>query len=89
MKIGQGKDKVKDFLQQNKEVCDEIEQKVRNVFASNTDLIPTEIGDESAPAEAAEAPEAAAEEEKPKKRSKKKVEENEDEFAEFSTEDIE
>lgn len=89
MKIGQGKDKVKDFLQQNKEVCDEIEQKVRNVFASNTDLIPTESGDESAPAEAAEAPEAAAEEEKPKKRSKKKVEENEDEFAEFSTEDIE
>lgn len=90
MKIGQGKDKVKDFLQQNKEVCDEIEQKVRNVFASNTDLIPTESGDESAPAEASgETPEPAAEEEKPKKRSKKKVEENEDEFAEFSTEDIE
>jgi len=90
MKIGQGKDKVKEFLKENKEICNEIEGKVRDVFAKNTDLIPTEIGDESAPAEASgETPEPAAEEEKPKKRSKKKVEENEDEFAEFSTEDIE
>lgn len=93
MKIGQGKDKVKDFLKENKEVCGEIEAKVRDVFAKNADLIPSDSGDDEAPEGAAEtenaSAEAAASEEKPKKRSKKKVEETEDDFAEFATDDIE
>lgn len=32
MKIGQGKDKVKDFLKDNADICDEIEKKVREEF---------------------------------------------------------
>lgn len=93
MKIGQGKDKVKDFLKENKEVCNEIETKVREVFAKNTDLIPSDSGDDDVPEGAAEtenaAEDAAVSEEKPKKRSKKKAEETEDDFAEFATDDIE
>ncbi|MDE6727190.1 MAG: DNA recombination/repair protein RecA, partial [Oscillospiraceae bacterium] len=94
MKIGQGKDKVKDFLKENKEVCDEIEAKVRDVFAKNTDLIPTDSDDDDASEGAAETENTAedttaASEEKPKKRSKKKTEETEDDFAEFATDDIE
>lgn len=33
MKIGQGKDKVKEFLKDNTQICDEIEKKVRDEFA--------------------------------------------------------
>ena len=33
MKIGQGKDKVKDFLKENTQICEEIEKKVRDEFA--------------------------------------------------------
>lgn len=93
MKIGQGKDKVKDFLLENKEICDEVENKVRDVFANNQDLIPTDDGSDDAPeGEAAEESSDSAEvsEEKPKKRGKKKSsEETEDDFSEFSTEDVE
>ena len=94
MKIGQGKDKVKEFLQQNKEICDEIEQKVRDVFAKNTELIPAEADNESAPVKApdvSDAPAVPDNEAKSKKKSKKKSEEtdSEDEFAEFSTEGVE
>lgn len=32
MKIGQGKDKVKDFLKENPQICEEIEKKVREEF---------------------------------------------------------
>ncbi len=32
MKIGQGKDKVKDFLKENRQICEEIEKKVRDEF---------------------------------------------------------
>lgn len=95
MKIGQGKDKVRDFLKENPELCDEIEQKVRDVFAKNTDLIPEEPEDEEAAKE--DVKEAAAEapkdnnEEKPKKRGNKKDSEktDDDDFAEFSTDDVE
>lgn len=92
MKIGQGKDKVKDFLLENKEICDEVEKKVRDVFASNQDLIPTDDGsDDASEGEAEENFEPAeVSEEKPKKRSKKKsTGETEDDFSEFSTEDVE
>ena len=34
-KIGQGREKVKDFLRDNPEMCTEIENKVRDVFAKN------------------------------------------------------
>ena len=33
MKIGQGKDKVKEFLKENVQICEEIEKKVRDEFA--------------------------------------------------------
>lgn len=45
MKIGQGKDKVKDFLKENPQICEEIEKKVREEF----DKIAS--GEEEAPAE--------------------------------------
>ncbi len=92
MKIGQGKDKVKDFLLENKEICDEVEKKVRDVFASNQDLIPTDDGSDDASEGGSEENSEPAEvsEEKPKKRSKKKsTGETEDDFSEFSTEDVE
>ncbi len=107
MKIGQGKDKVKDFLKDNPKVCDEIEQKVRDEFAKNADAMAMLNGgdpdDENAPAadpdEGGEtAPEKAA---KPKKASKSKKnadpvnpsesgdDKSDDEFSEFSPEDLE
>lgn len=84
MKIGQGKDKVRDFLKENPELCDEIEQKVRDVFAKNSDLIPEEPEDEEKSEEATE----EKSEKKPKK-SGKKGDGVDDDFAEFSTEDVE
>lgn len=87
MKIGQGKDKVKDFLKENKELCDEVEKKVRDVFEKNKDLIPSDTGDDAdVPADG----EAQPSEEKTAKRGKKKkADDSEDDFSEFSTEDIE
>ncbi len=46
MKIGQGKDKVKDFLKENPQICDEIEKKVRAEFdkiASGEEEAPVEL----------------------------------------------
>lgn len=37
MKIGQGRDKVKDFLKENTDICNEIEEKIRAEFAKNAD----------------------------------------------------
>ena len=89
MKIGQGKDRVKEYLKENKEVCDEIEAKVRDVFAQNGDLIPTDTGEDDgdANAEAAETPAENAEEQPAKQTKKKKA--DEDDFSEFSTEGVE
>ncbi len=86
MKIGQGKDKVKDFLKENAEICGEIEGKVRDVFAKNSDLIPVESGDGE---QQSDTPEDKAAAEKPKKTAKKKADTGEDDFSEFATEDIE
>ncbi len=36
MKIGQGRDKVKDFLKDNADICNEIEEKIRAEFAKNS-----------------------------------------------------
>ncbi len=74
MKIGQGRDKVKQYLLENPTVCDEIEKKVREIFAKNTDL--------GLEPEAEEAPE-----EKPAKKSAKAA--DDDDYAEFSPEDLE
>ncbi len=57
MKIGQGRDKVKQYLKDTPEVCAEIEKKVREVFENNTSLIPTENG--SSEGESAAKPAAA------------------------------
>ncbi|HCD70574.1 MAG TPA: recombinase RecA [Ruminococcaceae bacterium] len=46
MKIGQGKDKVKDFLKENPQICEEIEKKVRAEFdkiASGEEEAPVEL----------------------------------------------
>ncbi len=73
MKIGQGRDKVKQYLIENPSVCDEVEKKIRELFAKNTDL-------NSAPEEKEE-PKAAA---KPAAKAS-----DDDDYAEFSPEDLE
>ena len=56
MKIGQGKDKVKDFLKENAQICEEIEKKVRDEFAKRAndgeEIFPTD--EEKKPEEKAE-----------------------------------
>jgi len=39
MKIGQGRDKVKQYLIENPTICDEVEKKIRDIFAKNTSLL--------------------------------------------------
>ncbi len=39
MKIGQGRDKVKQYLIDNPTICDEVEKKIREIFAKNTSLL--------------------------------------------------
>ncbi len=56
VKIGQGKDKVKDFLKENTQICEEIEKKVRDEFAKRAndgeEILPTD--EEKKPEEKAE-----------------------------------
>ncbi|MBQ9948902.1 MAG: recombinase RecA [Oscillospiraceae bacterium] len=77
MKIGQGRDKVKQYLLDNPTICDEVEKKIRDIFAKNTDLLSDKDEDtaeddteekKSAPAKAAVA--------------------DDDDLAEFSPEDL-
>ncbi|MDE7229203.1 MAG: recombinase RecA [Oscillospiraceae bacterium] len=104
MKIGQGKDKVKDFLKDNQKVCDEIEQKVREEFAKNADAMAMLNSDDTDEGEGVpedgEAAESAAASEKPAKtkksssKSKKAAEpvvedKVDDDFSAFSPEDLE
>lgn len=95
MKIGQGKDKVKDYLKDNPEVCDEIEKKVREEFAKNTaaaDFLEDKGDDSEETADSTEPTETASDSEKPaKKRASKKTGDggSQDEFSEFSPEDLE
>lgn len=98
MKIGQGKDKVKDFLKDNPKVCDEIEQKVRDEFAKNSDALEMfnekdADGDDGENTAASAADDGGADKtEKPKKTSKGKKaaeEKADDDFSEFSPEDLE
>ena len=115
MKIGQGKDKVKDFLKENQKVCEEIEEKVREEFTKNAAAMAMLNSDDDddensggeAVSEAGENAENSAEtasaDEKPAKskksasKSKKSAEKEEvpaddksdDDFSEFSPEDLE
>ena len=89
MKIGQGKDKVKDFLKENAEVCAEIEKRVREEFAKNAGAFEFSSEGEE---DGADNEEENAESAKPAKKSaksSKKDEKADDEFSEFDTEDLE
>lgn len=116
MKIGQGKDKVKDFLKDNADICAEVEKKVREEFdrLAAEEQAESSAGEgkksESADADAADDSEktdkSAKKSKAAKKSSAKKVLKSEvpdeleepqamsadlsedDDFAEFSTEDI-
>lgn len=80
MKIGQGRDKVKIYLSENKDICDEVEKKIREEFAKSTTL---ELG--------SSASEEKSDEDAPvkKKDSKKPVDDGDDDLAEFSAEELE
>lgn len=80
MKIGQGRDKVKQYLLDNPSVCDEVEKKIREIFAKNTSLL-ADTEDEG---------EGVAEEAEEKKPASKKAAaaEDDDELAEFSPEEL-
>ena len=78
MKIGQGRDKVKTYLTENPAVCDEVEKKVREEFAKHSDLLfaddDEDETEEGIPAEKPAAAPAAGDDE---------------DYAEFNTEDLE
>ncbi|MDE6031239.1 MAG: recombinase RecA [Oscillospiraceae bacterium] len=46
MKIGQGREKVKQYLIDNPTICEEVEKKVREEFANNTRLLSSEADNE-------------------------------------------
>lgn len=84
MKIGQGRDKVLDYLKNNADICAEIEAKIRDEFAKNSALLDSLTSDDEEDGiESAEGAEGA---EKP---AKKSATDDEDDYAEFSPEDIE
>ncbi len=89
MKIGQGRDKVLDFLKSNAEICDEIEKKIREEFSKNSSLLDSlSSGDDDDFSGSAD--ESAPQEEKNSSKKKKPAEEtDEDDYAEFAPEDIE
>ncbi len=88
MKIGQGREKVKQYLIDNPKVCEEVEAKVREEFSKNTALLfsaeddfPEDVGDVAAGQKAPAAP-AGTPEPPP-------ASDDEDDFAEFSPEELE
>ena len=94
MKIGQGREKVLDYLKNNPDICNEIEQKIRDEVSKNASLLDSledkseEGADGEDGVEIAETDDGSSE--KPAKGKKKSDEtSDEDDFAEFSPEDIE
>lgn len=86
MKIGQGRDKVLDYLKNNTDICDEVEKKVREEFAKNSSLLDAFMNDNEEGTDG----DAAASGEKPAdKPAKKPDDDSEDDFAEFAPEDVE
>ncbi len=73
MKIGQGREKVKQYLIDNPNICDEVEKKVREEFAKNTSLLDSEADDEMPEEGKAAAPAVS----------------DDDDFAEFAPEELE
>lgn len=82
MKIGQGREKVLDYLKTNADICDEIEKKVRDEFAKNSSLLDALMTDD----EEDSADGAAEGAEKP---AKKPADDSDDDYAEFAPEDVE
>ncbi len=76
MKIGQGRDKVKQYLLDNPTVCEEVEKKVRERFASDSSALLSTEDDEP------KTEEASAQTAKP-------AAADDDDFAEFSPEELE
>lgn len=95
MKIGQGRDKVKDFLNDNPDICAEIEQKIRDEFAKNSDKLDDMMmsSDDADTAEEQSSENAASDNsEKAAKTKKSKDTEksgSDDDFTEFNPEDLE
>lgn len=88
MKIGQGRDKVLDYLKNNADICAEIEGKIREEFAKNSSLLDSLTADDEESGEGAEASAEGAD--SAKKPAKKPAEDSDDDdYAEFSPEDIE
>lgn len=73
MKIGQGREKVKQYLIDNPTICDEVEKKIREEFAKNTSLLESEADDEMS--DDVKAPASAPS--------------DDDDFAEFAPEELE
>jgi recombination protein RecA len=88
MKIGQGRDKVLDYLKNNADICAEIEGKIRDEFAKNSSLLDSLTADDEESGEGAEVSAESAD--SAKKPAKKPAEDSDDDdYAEFSPEDIE
>lgn len=79
MKIGQGRDKVKQYLIDNPAICEEVEKKIREMFAKNTDLLSAVPEDDEAEEKADKKPASA----------KAAAAEDDDDYAEFSPEELE
>ena len=76
MKIGQGRDKVKTYLEENPTVCDEVEKKIRDDFAKHSSTL---LDDDAEDAEKDNSP----------KEDAKPAESGEDDYSEFAAEDLE
>ena len=88
MKIGQGRDKVLDYLKNNADICAEIEGKIREEFTKNSSLLDSLTSDDEESGEGAEVSAEGAD--SAKKPAKKPAEDSDDDdYAEFSPEDIE
>ena len=87
MKIGQGREKVLDYLKNNTDICNEIEKKIRDEVAKNSSLLDSHDDEDEAGRIEAEGADSADTSEKPAK--KPSAESDEDDYAEFSPEDIE
>lgn len=91
MKIGQGRDKVLDYLKNNPDICNEIEKKIRDEVAKNSSLLDSHDDEDEAEgveADGADSIDSADTSEKPAKK-KASSDGDDDDYAEFSPEEIE
>ena len=78
-KIGQGRDKVKVYLQENPTICDEVEKKIREELTKNDSLLTASDDDGEETKETESAKPAAS----------KANADDDDDLAEFAPEDLE